>query len=129
LLCVKDGELRSTPIGRGRGFRYGLENDQYYFKSPNEMKKRFADIPTAIENSNEIVNKCESYDLAREILLPAFDIPEQFLDEKDKEDGGKRGENNFLAHLTYEGAKKRYGEITPEIKERLDFELATIANT
>jgi DNA polymerase-3 subunit alpha len=129
LLCVKDGELRSTPKGRGRGFRYGLENDEYYFKSPEEMKKRFADLPSAIENTVEIAEKCEPYDLAREILLPAFDIPEEFTDAEDEKDGGKRGENNFLRHLTYEGAKGRYGEITPEIAERLDFELETIANT
>ena len=41
----------------------------------------------------------------------------------------KIGENNFLRHLTYEGAKKRYDEITDEIKERLDFELEIIRNT
>ena len=87
------------------------------------------DLPEAIENTNEIVSKCEPYGLAREILLPAFDIPEEFTDPLDKEDGGKRGENNYLRHLTYEGAKMRYGEVTPEIAERLDFELATIANT
>jgi DNA polymerase-3 subunit alpha len=62
-------------------------------------------------------------------LLPKFDIPEQFIDSKDDEDGGKRGENAFLRHLTYEGAKKRYGEITDEIRERLDFELETIERT
>ncbi|UKN02971.1 DNA polymerase III subunit alpha [Paracrocinitomix mangrovi] len=131
LLCIKDGELKSTPKGRGRGFRYGLPNDEYYFKSPDEMKKLFSDLPQAIENTNEIVAKCEAYDLAREILLPAFDIPEEFQDPQDLEDGGKRGENNYLRHLTYEGAKKRWGEegITEDIKERLDFELATIANT
>jgi len=129
LLCVKDGELRSTPKGRGRGFRYGLENEEYYFKSAEEMKKLFMDLPEAIENTNEIANKCEPYELARDILLPAFDIPEQYRDDKDNEDGGKRGENNYLRHLTYEGAKERYGEITPEISERLDFELETVANT
>ena len=44
-------------------------------------------------------------------------------------DGGKRGENKYLRHITYEGAKKRYGEITPEIDERLDFEFKVIENT
>lgn len=129
LLCVKDGELKSTPKGRGRGFRYGLPNEEYYFKSPDEMKELFSDLPLAIENTNEIVAKCEPYELAREILLPAFDIPEEFKDSEDDVDGGKRGENNYLRHLSYEGAAMRYGEITPEISERLDFELATIANT
>ncbi|MFT5581068.1 MAG: DNA polymerase-3 subunit alpha, partial [Psychromonas sp.] len=129
LLCLKDNELRSTPIGRGRGFRFGLENQEYYFKSPDEMKQLFVDLPQAIESIDEIIGKCEHYPLAREVLLPAYDIPAEFTDPKDAEDGGKRGENNFLRHLTYEGAKKRYPEITPEIDERLDFELKTIENT
>ncbi len=129
LLCVKDNELVSTPKGRGRGYRFGLDNDQYYFKSQDEMKELFLDIPEAIESIDEIIDKCEHYPLAREVLLPAFEIPEEFQDEKDKVDGGKRGENNYLRHLTYEGAKERYGEITDEIRERLDFELATIERT
>src|SRR5690554_3490558 len=129
LLCIKDGEMVETPKGRGRGFRYGLPNDNYYFKSPDEMKELFADLPEAIENTIEIANKCEKYTLASDILLPAFDIPEEFQDPEDLVDGGKRGENNYLRHLTYEGAKKRYPEITDEIRERLDFELSVIKKT
>ncbi len=129
LLCVKDNELVSTPKGRGRGFRYGLDNEEYYFKSQEEMKKLFLDLPEAIKSIDEIIAKCESYQLAREVLLPAFDIPDEFQDPEDALDGGKRGENNFLRHLTYEGAKKRYAEITDAIRERIDFELATIERT
>ncbi len=133
LLCVRDAENVSTPkkyIGRrGREFRWGFPNDQFYVKSPEEMKQLFADLPEAIKSTQEIEQKCEPFELERSVLLPEFDIPEQFVDPEDKEDGGKRGENAFLRHLTYEGAKVRYGEITPEITERLDFELATIANT
>ncbi len=129
LLCVKDGEKQATQIGRGRGFRYGLPNQEYYFKSSEEMKALFADLPEAILNIQSIVDKIEIYKLAREVLLPKFDIPEEFLVAEDEEDGGKRGENKFLRHLTYEGAKKRYGELTPEITERLDFELQTIEKT
>src|SRR5574343_465495 len=129
LLCVKDNELVSTPKGRGRGFRYGLDNEEYYFKSSDEMKELFLDLPEAIENIGEIINKCEAYGLARDVLLPAFDIPEEYQDPLDLEDGGKRGENNYLRHLTYVGAAKRYEEITDEIRDRLDFELATIEKT
>ena len=128
LLCVKDAELQSTPIGRGRGFRYGFANSQYFFKSSEEMKSLFKDIPESILNIKEIIDKVESYELKREVLLPAFDIPNEFIDVEDEKDGGKRGENAYLRHLTYEGAKKRYAEITEEIKER-DFELETIAKT
>ncbi|MDI9256459.1 DNA polymerase III subunit alpha [Flavobacterium sedimenticola] len=129
LLCVRDGEKQSTPIGRGRGYRYGFNNQEYYFKSSDEMKKLFHDLPEAILTTEEIVHKIEIYDLSREVLLPKFDIPEEFVVPEDALDGGKRGENKYLAFLTYEGAKKRYGEITPEIQERLDFELKTIENT
>ncbi|MEN8889741.1 MAG: DNA polymerase III subunit alpha, partial [Wenyingzhuangia sp.] len=129
LLCVKDGEKQATPKGKGRGYRYGLPNEEYYFKSTEEMKTLFADLPEAIINIQEIVDKIEIFTLARDVLLPAFDIPDEFKDPKDDKDGGKRGENNFLKHLTFEGAKIRYGEITPEIKERLDFELEVIEKT
>ena len=129
LLCVKDNEKQETPIGRGRGFRFGMPNNNYYYRSQEEMKSLFADWPEAISNTNEIVAKCEAYELARDVLLPKFDIPEEFKDPQDETDSGKRGENAFLRHLTLEGAKKRYQEISVEIKERIDFELETIANT
>jgi len=129
LLCVKDGEKQATPKGKGRGYRYGLPNDEYYFKSTEEMKQLFADLPEAILNIQEIVDKIEPFTLARDVLLPAFDIPEEFQDAADLEDGGKRGENNYLRDLTYQGAKERYPEITDSIRERLDFELEVIANT
>ncbi|TVP44060.1 MAG: DNA polymerase III subunit alpha [Mongoliibacter sp.] len=134
LLCVKDGELVEKPkkyIGkRGREYRYGFPNDEFYIKSQEDMKKLFADLPEAIACTHEIVQKIETYKLQRDVLLPKFDIPEEFKDPRDEVDSKlKIGENAYLRHLTYEGAKKRYGEITDEIKERLDFELATIEKT
>ena len=130
LLCVKDGEKQATPIGRGRGYRYGLPNQEYYFKSPDEMKTLFKDVPEAISNIQEVVDKIEPFQLARDVLLPAFDIPEEFVFEEDKADNGKRGENKFLRHLVYQGAKERYGEeLSEEVVERLDFELSVIEKT
>lgn len=129
LLCIKDGEKQATPIGRGRGYRYGLPNQDYYFKSSEEMKALFRDVPEAILNIQEVVDKIEFYELARDVLLPAFDIPDAFKHEDDITGKGKRGENAYLKHLTYEGAKKRYGEISTEIQERIDFELSVIEKT
>nr|WP_299074220.1 DNA polymerase III subunit alpha [uncultured Allomuricauda sp.] len=129
LLCVKDGEKQTTPIGRGRGYRYGLPNQEYYYKSSDEMKALFKDVPEAILNVQEIVDKVEPFDLARDVLLPKFDIPEEFKVKDDEADGGKRGENSYLRHITNQGAQKRYGEITDEIRERIDFELKTIENS
>lgn len=129
LLCVKDGEKQATPIGRGRGYRYGLPNQEYYFKSADEMKQLFADLPSAIISIQEIIDKIEIYSLSRDVLLPKFDIPAEFQVAEDLTDKGVRGENSYLRHLTYKGAEQRYGEITEEIRERLDFELLTISNS
>ena len=129
LLCVKEGEKQSTPIGRGRGYRYGLPNQEYYFKSPQQMSELFSDLPEAIHNIQEIIEKVEPIVLAREVLLPKFDIPDEFIVAEDQKDGGKRGENKYLKHLTQQGAKSRYGEITKDIQERIDFELSVIENT
>ena len=124
LLCVKDGEKQQTPIGRGRGYRYGLDNQEYYFKSSDEMKQLFIDIPEAITNIAELLDKIEPFDLARNVLLPKFEIPAEFVSENPDD-----RENAYLKHLTFQGAQLRYGDLSPEIEERLNFELATIANT
>jgi len=125
LVCVKESDLLRTD----KKSQLRLANDQYYFKSPQEMKNLFVDVPEAIESIQEIIDKCEAYSLDREVLLPKFAIPEEFHNPLDEQDGGKRGENSYLRHLTYLGAKERYGEITDPIRERIDFELLTIEKT
>ena len=126
LLCLKDGEKQSTPIGRGRGFRYGLPNQEYYFKSQDQMKEIFKDIPEAIFSCSEIISKISPFDLANDVQLPKFEIPSEF---KSNNNDGIEGENLYLSHLAYEGAKKRYPNISKEISERLDFELKVISNS
>ncbi len=158
MLCVRDGEKQSTEIGKGKGFRFGFPNDQYYIKSQDEMRKLFSDLPLAIATTNEIVEKVESYKLKRDVLLPDFEIPKVLLEENQQESQAafersierKKVEwekslvsadeiekqktslyniaeqNAYLRYLTYKGAKNRYSEITPEIKERIDFELETV---
>ncbi|MBX7225464.1 MAG: DNA polymerase III subunit alpha [Chitinophagales bacterium] len=115
LLCVNTGEKQATPIGNGKDFRFGFPNNQFFFKTQEEMKQIFSDIPEAIENTMRIVDAITPPELTRDILLPAFTIPEGFKNQGD-----------YLTHLTYEGAKKRYGVITLEIEERLQWELNTI---
>jgi len=129
LLCVKDGEKQATPVGRGRGYRYGLPNQEYYFKSPEAMKELFKDLPEAILNMQAISDKIEAFELARDVLLPKFDIPKEFINSDDAKSGTKHGENAYLRHLTYEGAKKRYKTLSEDLKERIDFELKTIEKT
>lgn len=123
LLCINTGEKKSTPSLKEftdddtfvKGKRFAFANDQFYFKTTNEMLELFSDIPQAIDNTNMIVDKVEYLDLKRDILLPNFPLPVEFTSQDD-----------YLEHLTWEGAKERYREITPEIEERLKFELHTI---
>lgn len=119
LLCVNTGELQRTPISSdeedGKGFRFGFPNDQFYFKTQAEMGQLFADLPQAIDNTNEIVSKVELLDLKKDILLPNFQVPSTFKDQDD-----------YLEHITYMGAKERYKEISPEVEERIRFELFTV---
>ena len=120
LLCVNTGELQATPIGKNenygvKGTRFGFPNSQFYFKTTAEMEKLFKDVPQALDNTNLIVDKINTPELKRDVLLPAFQLPEQFTNQDD-----------YLKYLTFEGAKKRYGEISAEIEERLLFELNVI---
>ena len=71
----------------------------------------FKDIPQAILNIQEVVDKIEPYDLGRDVLLPKFDIPEEFQLPDDPD--GKKGENKYLRHLTYLGAEKKYKQMGP----------------
>jgi len=125
LLCIKQGEFISTPIGKGRGKRFGYKNQEYYFKSQKEMKTLFSDIPQSISNINEIINKIENYDLEREVVLPKYQIPDTFKKSKNITED----QNEFLKKLTYDGAIKKYKKINLELEERIKFELNTIKNT
>lgn len=129
LCCLKEG-VKIDEESRGRDYIKRLyPNDQFYFKDQASMKQIFSNLPEAFETITEIIDKVEPFKLKQDVLLPVFDIPEEFIDPEDEKDGGKRGENAYLRQLTYQGAEKRYGEITDEIRERLDFELQTIANS
>ena len=130
LLCINTGEKQSTPTNKEftdddtqmKGKRFAFFNDQFYFKSQAEMNALFSDIPEAIDNTNDILHKVEHLKLKQDIMLPNFPIPKEFQIHAD--DVFNQWE--YLKHLTYEGAKQRYKEITPEVQERLDFELNTI---
>lgn len=120
LLCVNTGEYKSKPVWKGNGFggkdyRFGFPNDQFYFKTQQEMGKLFHDLPEALDNTNEIVDKIITPQLKRDILLPNFPIPPEHANADD-----------YLRHLTFEGARKRYKEISAEIEERLQHELNII---
>ena len=91
------------------------------------MLDLFSDLPEAIENISDLLDKIDVFTLDRDVLLPKFNIPNKFLDPTDELNDTKKGENAYLRYLTYNGAQERYKEITDEIKERIDFELQVIA--
>lgn len=141
LLCINTGEKITTPALRDftdddvhvKDKRFAFPNDQFYFKTTAEMSKVFQDLPEAIDNTNEIVDKVELLSLTRDILLPNFPVDKRFQVHTKEETIGKykvsaesQNQWEYLKHITYEGAEKRYHEITDEIRERIDFELFTI---
>ena len=130
LLCINTGEKQSTPgfddfvndDAQIKNRRFKFPNDQFYFKTQEEMGKLFSDIPASLDNTNMIVDRVEVLNLKKDILLPAFPIPKEFQIHKD----ANLNQWEYLQHITREGAKMRYNDVTPEIQERLDFELFTI---
>ncbi|CAN5195403.1 DNA polymerase III subunit alpha [soil metagenome] len=123
LLCINTGEKIATPALREftdddvlvKNKRFAFPNDQFYFKTTAEMQTVFSDLEEALDNTNEIVDKVDLLNLKRDILLPHFTVPKEF-----------ESQEVYLEHLTWTGAKERYKEITPEIEERINFELFTI---
>ncbi len=121
---------------------------QEFLKSEEEMRALFPDHPEAIDNTQEILDKIESYSIDRDPVLPVFEIDPAFMKDidahleryKDIIEAGKcdkkgnyRGDGfchsvAYLCHLTFKGAHERYGEtLTEEQQERIDFELKTIS--
>ncbi len=108
LLCINTGKLVQD-IGR---MKYTTKE---FLRTPEEMAELFADVPEALENTNDLADKVELFSLDKDAILPDYPLPDGF------DDG-----NVFLEHLTYVGAQKRYAEVTEEVRERIDFELGVI---
>ncbi len=117
LLCINTGEFRSKPIGQGREYRFGFPNNEFYFKTKAEMGALFSDIPFALDNTLEIVDKVETPKLSRDVLMPNYVIPGEF-----------NSQDEYLRHLSFEGARRKYGQIDQVITDRLNLELDVIKN-
>ena len=92
-----------------------LYTKQEWFKSQEEMNELFADVPEALQNTSDLLDKVEIYSINHKPILPDFPLPEGFNDE-----------DEYLRYLVYEGAKERWPELDEEHRERLEFELETI---
>ena len=112
LLCINTGSLVSDED------RFKFSSSDFYFKTKSEMESLFGDVPAALDNTLHIHDKIDTLSLKRDILLPAFPLPDPFNTQDD-----------YLRHLTYEGAKRRYGILEEKHIQRLDFELEVIRNS
>ncbi|MBX3102925.1 MAG: DNA polymerase III subunit alpha [Bacteroidetes bacterium] len=91
-------------------------NPHFYLKGVDEMAALFPDVPDAIENTVALAEKCVlELNLKGELLMPVYQIPAEFADM-----------DAYLRHLTWEGARRKYSEVSPELGARIDHELAII---
>jgi DNA polymerase III subunit alpha len=111
LLAIGEGKT----VDEENRFRY--ETDEYYLKSGEEMARLFAYAPQALANTAAIAERCQWHLSFGRHILPKFPLP----------DG--QDPTAFLRELCERGCRERYGEITPEIRERLEHELAIITRT
>ncbi|MEA3297779.1 MAG: DNA polymerase III subunit alpha, partial [candidate division Zixibacteria bacterium] len=109
LLCIQTGKQ----VADTDRMRYNT--DQIYFKSAKEMEEVFGDFKPALENSIRIAEACNLELEMGNLKLPISPIPKPFVDP-----------DIYLRHLCDKGLKERYVEITPEIEERLTYELDVI---
>lgn len=109
LMCIQTGRTVDE-AGRLR-----FETNEFYFKSEEEMRALFPDLPEAADNTNEIANKC-SYDFEfGRYHLPHFQLPE-----------GEKSSSAYLRCLCSEGFEKRYPDRQESIRRQLDYELNMI---
>jgi len=112
LLCVQTGSLLSDTD------RFKFHGDGHYIKTAGEMRRLFGEVPEACDNTLWIAERCDVEIEFGKPQLPEFPLPEGFATDTE-----------YLRHLTYEGAHKRWGaNLSDEVVERLDYELGVIDN-
>ena len=116
LLCVNTGSMMSDPK------RFKFHGNEHYLKTAAEMRYLFRELPSACDNSLWIAERCNLDIEFGKPQLPDFPIPDDFADDDDPADA-------YLRHLTFEGARQRWGQDLPdEVVERLAYELRVIAD-
>ncbi len=95
--------------------RMKMTGSHLYFKSQEEMYELFKDIPEALDNTVKIAEMCDVTIPQPGPILPDYDIPPEFKNQAD-----------YLTHITWEGVKMRYDEVTEEVKKRTEYELGIL---
>ena len=113
LLCIQTNALKESQD------RFRFPNDEFYVKTPEQLRDSFkwmeADMfEECIKNTVEVADKCHLIIEMGKYHIPYFELPPNFTSE------------SYLEYLTLEGIKKRYGALTPKLKERMDYELGVI---
>ena len=108
LLCIQSGDSLKNPN------HWRFDTDQFFFKSEAEMALDFPGLEAAMARTVEVAERCNVELELGKILLPSFPVPEG------------RDAFEFLVELCEKGLHKRYDQVTPELQERLRFELKTI---
>ena len=109
LLCVQSGSTLADPK------RFKFENDEFYLKTPAQMRELFKELPEACDNTLLIAQRCDVKLREGENLLPQFTVPEG------------ESEDSWLVKESERGLKWRLGENVPqEYKERLSYELGVM---
>src|SRR5216117_3437235 len=108
LLCIQSGDSLRNPN------HWKFDSDQFYFKTPEEMAQDFAEYPAALATTLEVAERCNVEIELGTLRLPKYPVPEG------------RDAFDYLVELCEKGLEKRYDRVTPEIQERLKFELKTI---
>ena len=123
LRCISFKKLLDEPhesMGEGR--------TEWYFKTEQEMRELFPEIPEAYENTLKIANMCNLtiHQYKTQELkgcLPRFELPKEFQTHGDDY---AKNQDDYVRYIVEEGLKKRYKEITPEIRERCEYEIGII---
>ncbi len=110
LCCISTRKLQSDED------RLKFPSNEFYFKSPEEMAKLFPNRLDALANTVRIADMCDLELDFKTRHSPVYKLPE-----------GKT-EDQSLRDLVYDGARRKYGEITDDITERIDYELGVISN-
>jgi DNA polymerase-3 subunit alpha len=111
LLCIQTQSF----LAEDKEKRMGFSTDEFYLKTAEEMRERFADHPEACDATLEIAERCTVDLQLGQILLPTYPVPEGYT------------ETSFLRERCEEGMRRRYGaDPAPEVRERLEFELGVI---
>jgi len=95
--------------------RFRFPNDQFFLKTKAQMGQAFMDVPFALDNTIEIMDKVEHLKLSKDVIYPIFQVPPGYTTEAE-----------YLRHLTFIGAQHRYGTISEEVENRLNYELGII---